>query len=129
MHHGWGRGIRTPDPGTRTQCLTAWPFPNNYPCYYTCRSRQILAAGIIVWMEKITRAARKTGVTILGFGLLIIGAILLVLPGPGIVVIILGLVVLSWEYEWAKHHLRRARHAHRRAMAKIRQKRQAKKKA
>jgi hypothetical protein len=31
--NGWGRGIRTPDPGTRTQCLTAWPFPNNRGYY------------------------------------------------------------------------------------------------
>jgi hypothetical protein len=23
---GWRGGIRTPDPGTRTQCLTAWPL-------------------------------------------------------------------------------------------------------
>jgi len=65
---------------------------------------------------------RKTGVTILGFALLLAGAALLVLPGPGIVVIILGLVVLSWEYEWAKHHLKRARHIHRKAMEKARRK-------
>jgi uncharacterized protein (TIGR02611 family) len=74
-------------------------------------------------MEKLRGAARKTAVTVLGFGLLIGGAILLVLPGPGLVVIILGLVVLSWEYEWAKHHLHSARKAHKKAMAKIRKKR------
>lgn len=74
-------------------------------------------------MEKLTSAARKTLVTILGFALLIGGAVLLVLPGPGLVFIILGLVVLSWEYEWAKHHLHRARRAHKKAMKKIRQKR------
>ena len=72
-------------------------------------------------MERLTSAARKTGVTIIGFTLLIGGALLLVLPGPGIVVIILGLVVLSWEYEWAKHHLHRARKIHKRAMSKLSQ--------
>ncbi len=25
---GWGRRIRTSDDGTKTRCLTAWPFPN-----------------------------------------------------------------------------------------------------
>jgi UPF0716 family protein affecting phage T7 exclusion len=74
-------------------------------------------------MEKLTSAARKTFVTILGFALLIGGCLLLVLPGPGLVVIILGLVVLSWEYEWAKHHLHRARKAHKKAMAKIKKRR------
>jgi uncharacterized protein (TIGR02611 family) len=74
-------------------------------------------------MERISNVARKAAITALGITLLIIGAILLVLPGPGLVVIILGLVVLSWEYEWAKHHLHRARKAHKKAMAKIRQKR------
>jgi uncharacterized protein (TIGR02611 family) len=70
-------------------------------------------------MSKLKSAARKTVVTLLGFLILIIGVILLVLPGPGILVIILGLVVLSWEYEWAKHHLDRARQVHKRAMTKI----------
>ena len=27
--NGWGAGIRTPDHGTRTRCLTTWPHPNN----------------------------------------------------------------------------------------------------
>ncbi len=78
-------------------------------------------------MDRITRATRKILVTILGVTLLIGGVLLLVLPGPGLVVIILGLVVLSWEYEWAKHHLHRARKAHKKAMAKIRQKRDSSK--
>jgi UPF0716 family protein affecting phage T7 exclusion len=73
-------------------------------------------------MRRFRYLFRKTGVTVLGFGLLIIGAALLVLPGPGIVVIILGLVVLSWEYEWAKHHLKRVRHIHRTAIEKTRRK-------
>jgi len=73
-------------------------------------------------MDRIKGWGRKAGVTILGFALLIAGALMLILPGPGIVVVILGLVVLSWEYEWAKHHLHRARQAHKKAMSKIKQK-------
>jgi hypothetical protein len=73
-------------------------------------------------MDRFKKIFRKTGVTILGVALLIAGAALLVLPGPGLVVIILGLVVLSWEYEWAKHHLHRARQAHKKALDKVRRK-------
>jgi len=73
-------------------------------------------------MERITNAARKAGVTILGITLLIGGAVLLVLPGPGVLVIILGLVVLSWEYEWPKRHLHRARNAQKKAIEKVKQK-------
>jgi uncharacterized protein (TIGR02611 family) len=76
-------------------------------------------------MNSLIKIARKTGVTILGFLLIVVGIALLVLPGPGLVVIIIGLIVLSWEYEWAKHHLRRARNAHKKAMKKIKSKRKS----
>lgn len=72
-------------------------------------------------MDKLYNFLRKTGITILGVALLITGVILLVLPGPGILVIILGLAVLSVEYEWAKRHLRRAREAQQKATDKVRQ--------
>ena len=39
-----------------------------------------------------------------GFLLLVAGALMLVLPGPGIVAIGLGLALLSSEFEWA-HNL------------------------
>jgi len=45
--------------------------------------------------------------TVFGFTLLIIGAAMLVLPGPGLVVIAFGLVVLSAEFVWARRALDR----------------------
>lgn len=72
-------------------------------------------------MKILIKSARKIGVTVAGIILLAVGALLLVLPGPGILVIILGLIVLSWEYEWAKHHLHKARRAQNRAIDKIKQ--------
>ena len=36
-----------------------------------------------------------------GFGLILTGTALLVLPGPGLVTIAAGLAVLSKDYEWA----------------------------
>jgi UPF0716 family protein affecting phage T7 exclusion len=44
-----------------------------------------------------------------GFALLIAGAFMLVLPGPGIVTIILGLALLAREFKWARRLLERAR--------------------
>jgi uncharacterized protein (TIGR02611 family) len=41
-------------------------------------------------------------VTVVGLLLLIVGVLLLVLPGPGILVTIAGLVVLGSEYDWAE---------------------------
>ncbi|MBV9871438.1 MAG: PGPGW domain-containing protein [Frankiaceae bacterium] len=51
------------------------------------------------------RVLRRTAITVTGFALLLVGVALLVLPGPGVVVIIGGLAVLATEYAWAKRPL------------------------
>jgi tellurite resistance protein TerC len=53
----------------------------------------------------LQRLARKFGVTLGGGVLLLAGVAMLVLPGPGILVIIAGLAVLATEYAWAKRPL------------------------
>jgi len=45
---------------------------------------------------------RKVVVGVIGFILIAIGTALLVLPGPGIVVILAGIAVLSLEFPWAR---------------------------
>jgi hypothetical protein len=50
------------------------------------------------------RAAQVAG----GTALLVAGGALLVLPGPGIPLIVAGLVVLGRHYEWPKRLARRA---------------------
>ena len=45
--------------------------------------------------------------TVAGFTVLAIGVAMLVLPGPGLVVIGLGLVILSAEFVWARRALER----------------------
>lgn len=45
--------------------------------------------------------------TLVGFTVLAIGAAMLILPGPGLVVIALGLVILSAEFVWARRALER----------------------
>jgi putative transmembrane protein PGPGW len=53
--------------------------------------------------------ARDQAVAVAGFGLIIAGSILLVLPGPGIVLILLGIGVLGREFLWARRLLDRLR--------------------
>jgi uncharacterized protein (TIGR02611 family) len=60
-------------------------------------------------LQLLGRAVRRGGIFIVGMTLLIAGAAMLVLPGPGIAVMLLGLVVLSAEFLWAKRVLTWAR--------------------
>ena len=48
---------------------------------------------------------RKTTITIIGWALVAIGVAALVLPGPGLLLLLSGLVVLSQEYEWAERRV------------------------
>ena len=49
----------------------------------------------------LLRWARKGGITVAGLAMLAGGVAMLVLPGPGLAVIALGLAVLATEYDWA----------------------------
>ena len=53
--------------------------------------------------------AKRFAVTILGGALLILGLAMMVLPGPGILVIVAGLAVLATEYVWARRLLVKAK--------------------
>jgi uncharacterized protein (TIGR02611 family) len=60
-------------------------------------------------LQAVGRAVKRGGVFVVGMTLLAAGAAMLVLPGPGIAVILLGLVVLSAEFLWARRVLAWAR--------------------
>lgn len=55
------------------------------------------------------RAARRIVIAVVGVTVLLVGVILLVLPGPAFVVIPIGLGILAIEFEWARRLLKRAR--------------------
>jgi uncharacterized protein (TIGR02611 family) len=57
----------------------------------------------------VGRNGKRVAVTIAGFAVLLAGLAMLVLPGPGIVVIIAGLAILATEYVWAQRLLRVAK--------------------
>ncbi len=57
-------------------------------------------------VEQVRRVSRIVG----GFTLLLIGVVMLVTPGPGWLVIFLGLGLLAAEFVWAKRLMDRIKH-------------------
>ena len=55
--------------------------------------------------SRVMRAVK----VVVGFTLLVLGVLMLVLPGPGWVVIAMGLAVLAGEYVWARRMLDRVK--------------------
>jgi tellurite resistance protein TerC len=55
------------------------------------------------------KAARRIVVGVVGATVLLIGVVMLVTPGPALVVIPVGLAILSIEFTWARAWLRRLR--------------------
>ena len=51
------------------------------------------------------KGLRKASVTVVGWLLVIAGIVALVLPGPGLLLLLAGLVVLSQHYEWAERRV------------------------
>ena len=56
-------------------------------------------------MKDLVRLLRRIAVTVVGTVVLAVGVVLLVAPGPGLLVILLALIVFAVEYEWARRHL------------------------
>lgn len=58
------------------------------------------------WLKTI-RQARRVVAAVVGFTLLALGVVMLVTPGPGWLVIFLGLSALGAEFVWARRLLDR----------------------
>ena len=54
------------------------------------------------YIRWIGRTTWRVLVTVVGFALIAVGIVLLVLPGPGILVVIAGFAVLATQYAWAR---------------------------
>ncbi len=57
----------------------------------------------------VIRHLKRGAVTLIGVTILAIGVALIVLPGPGFLVIAAGFAVLATEYEWARGALDKSR--------------------
>jgi uncharacterized protein (TIGR02611 family) len=64
------------------------------------------------------RLLRRIAVTVVGTVILVVGIVLLVAPGPGLVVIALALAVFAIEYQWARRNLAAVRERARSAALK-----------
>jgi uncharacterized protein (TIGR02611 family) len=62
---------------------------------------------------------RMITIFILGLSVLLVGVVLLVLPGPGILFIFVGLAILASEFAWAASMLRHSKKAGNGALDKI----------
>jgi uncharacterized protein (TIGR02611 family) len=62
----------------------------------------------VVW-RFIKRSGKRIAVTIAGFAVLILGIILIPLPGPGWAIVFAGLAILATEYVWAQRLLNYAK--------------------
>lgn len=71
---------------------------SSHPSDYEAKS------GIKVQKERKTVAGhtRRVGFTVAGVVILLAGIVLLFIPGPGILVSLLGLSILAREYDWAE---------------------------
>ena len=74
----------------------------------------------------IARNGRRIAVTVIGALVVLAGLVLLVLPGPGWVLIFVGLSILGSEYVWAQRLLRVAKQQANNAKDKLLRRKQAK---
>ena len=55
------------------------------------------------------KAARRIAVAVLGSTIVLLGIIMIVTPGPALIVIPIGLAILGVEFAWARLWLKRLR--------------------
>lgn len=60
-------------------------------------------------MQKATKLFRKILFGTVGLAILIIGILLIPLPGPGLLVCLLGLFILSLEFVWAQPYMEKVK--------------------
>lgn len=66
---------------------------------------------ILQQWRRLPHPIRWVGVALVGGGLIVVGVVLLVLPGPGLLLIALGIAVLATEFAWAEVVLHRMKKA------------------
>jgi uncharacterized protein (TIGR02611 family) len=88
---------------------------NSAPVRYSARTDVEITKQRRTWAGHTKRIL----VTVIGTVLVLVGLAMLALPGPGILVTIAGLAVLSSEYEWAKDLLDWAREKYRNTKQRV----------
>lgn len=60
-------------------------------------------------VNRTVKILRKIGVLLVGVPILIVGILLIPLPGPGILISMLGLFIISLEFDIAQPYLQKAK--------------------
>jgi uncharacterized protein (TIGR02611 family) len=55
------------------------------------------------------KTGRRVVIAIVGSSVLLLGIVMIVTPGPALIVIPVGLAILAVEFVWARHWLRKLR--------------------
>lgn len=63
---------------------------------------------------------RKIVIAVVGTTVAVLGLVMLLAPGPGVIVVLLGLAILGAEFAWAQALLRRVRNESSRTAARAR---------
>lgn len=53
-------------------------------------------------MAKLANSTRRTLIGLVGWAVLLLGVVMIPYPGPGWVVVFIGLSILATEFQWAK---------------------------
>jgi len=62
-------------------------------------------------MWNLSKFAKRIGIEVLGWLLVVAGLAALILPGPGVLAIFAGMALLATQYEWAERRLEPIRKA------------------
>jgi len=71
------------------------------------------------WLAPLPPLVRRALILLIGSTVVVVGVLLLVLPGPGILLIVVGLAILATEFGWAEALLARARERAARVVRKV----------
>ncbi len=60
-------------------------------------------------IKKTYKLAKRIAITVIGATVLVVGIVMIVAPGPALVLIPVGLAILGLEFAWARLWLKRLR--------------------
>jgi uncharacterized protein (TIGR02611 family) len=60
----------------------------------------------LMWIDTL-KQARRVIIGVIGFTVVLLGVVMIVTPGPGWLVILLGLSILSAEFVWARRLMKK----------------------
>lgn len=63
----------------------------------------------LLGLNLLPAGVRRVLVGVIGTTVILLGAAMLVLPGPGLLVIPLGLIILATEFLWARRSIRKVK--------------------